>query len=77
MFLELKRLRLICLLTQGDVSIETGIPARRLSLAERGLVQLSEAENVFYAGYLVGGWCYSKAARPQAQNGKMGMNYEQ
>jgi len=45
MFLELKRLRLISLLTQGDVSIETGIPVRRLSLAERGLVRLSEAEN--------------------------------
>ena len=44
MFLELKRFRLACLLSQEDVSNETGIPLRRLSLAERGLAQLSEPE---------------------------------
>ena len=44
MFLELKRLRLACLLSQQDVSLETGIPVRQLSLAERGLTRLSEPE---------------------------------
>ena len=44
MFLELKRLRLACLLSQADTSLETGIPVRQLSLAERGLTRLSEPE---------------------------------
>lgn len=54
--LEMKRLRLACLLRQVDVSMATGIPLCRLSLAERGLARLSDAEERLVMEFLRRRW---------------------
>lgn len=54
--LEMKRLRLACLLRQIDVSQATGIAVSRLSSAERGLIRLADAEQRMVMGLLQRRW---------------------
>jgi transcriptional regulator with XRE-family HTH domain len=46
------RLRRFLGLTQAEVETATGIPARRVSLAEHGLVRLTDSEECAVSEYL-------------------------
>ena len=49
-------MRKACRLRQIDVYIGTGIPIRTISLAERGLLQLSDADHAHIIRFLEGMW---------------------
>lgn len=72
--LELKRFRLACLLRQIDVSQSTGIAVSRLSLAERGLIRLADAEQRLVIGFLRRRWqflgSFTQGSREEAPTSK-------
>ncbi len=53
---DLKRMRLLCGLRQIDLWAATGIPIQRLSLAERGLLELTEGERRLLVSFLRDRW---------------------
>jgi hypothetical protein len=53
---DLKRMRLLCDLRQLDVWAGTGVPVYRISLAERGALQLTESQEKLVLAYLHKRW---------------------
>jgi hypothetical protein len=62
---DLKRMRLLCGLRQIDVWANTGVPLYRISLAERGAVQLSESEEKLIRMFLREKWATLQVAEGQ------------
>ena len=62
---DLKRMRLLCGLRQLDVWAGTGIPVYRISLAERGAIQLNESETKLAYRFLRERWAALQAAERQ------------
>ena len=53
---DLKRMRLLCGLSQIDIFIATGIPIGKLSLAERDLKRLSNSDEKALREFLIQRW---------------------
>lgn len=56
MFTKLKAARLLCGLTQADISVHTGVSIAAISAAERGQKQLSQSEQSLVTDFLKQRW---------------------
>lgn len=65
---DLKRMRLVLGLRQIDCCFGTGIPIQRLSLAERGQVQLTEPQRQLLIAFLAKKWKAQKQSRQRSSS---------